>query len=65
MTGQYLQSAGKWTKERVDALSFESSTQAVYLVLKERLRNVELVLASEDIPYDIRLPVAVPRVCAP
>ena len=60
-TGEYFAGPGHWTRARVDAVSFESTTQAIYLVIQQRLRNVELLLASQDIPYDIRVPVSLPQ----
>ena len=64
LTGEYFAGPGRWTKSRLKAVSFESSTQAVYLVIQQRLRNIELLLASQDIPYEIRLPVSLPAACS-
>jgi len=60
-TGQYFRSADKWTNNRLDAASFETSTQAVYLIIKREMRDMEVLLASEEIPCDIRLPVTLPK----
>jgi len=59
-TGEYFQSADKWTNNRLDAASFESSTQALYLIIKREMRDMEVLLTSEEIPCDIRLPVTLP-----
>jgi hypothetical protein len=64
-TGEYFAGVGRWVKDRADAVNFESSTQAVYLVIQQRLKNVELLLAGQEIPYDIHLPVSLPEACSP
>lgn len=63
ITGEYFAGPGIWTSNRAEAISFETSTQAVYLVIEQRLRNIELLLAIQDIPYDIHLPVRLPAEC--
>jgi hypothetical protein len=60
-TGEYFQGADKWTTNRHDAASFESSTQAIYLIIKREMRDMEVLLTSEEIPCDIRLPVTLTK----
>jgi len=59
-SGEYFAGNGQWTKRREDAMTFETSTQAVYLVIQQRLLGVELLLTCQDIPYEIHLPVSLP-----
>jgi len=60
-TGMYFQHPNQWTSSRLEAASFETSTQALYLIIKRELRDVEMLLTSDDIPCDIHLPVALPK----
>jgi hypothetical protein len=61
-TGQYLQQSDKWTQNRSEAAVFENTRQALSLVLKERLCDMEILLGSEDIPYDVHLPINLPQI---
>ena len=63
-TGQYLQQADKWTQNRRDAARFENTRQALSVVLKERLFDMEILLGREGIPYDVRLPIDLPQILA-
>ena len=51
--GQYLQPSGEWSVARETAREFPGSAFAYYWALEQNLLGCEVLLAFEDVQYDV------------
>lgn len=60
-SGLYLKAVGVTTPDRVDAMDFLSSTQAIDYCADHKIAGMQLVLRFDEQHFDIVLPLALPR----